>query len=437
MLDWGVGGSIGVRGRVTAAPEDDASHLFDQTALRTYELKLAQSDLDALNNDPVAEQYVSGMLEFENHTYGPVGVRYKGSVGGFIGCTSGGFTASGPSGTKTCPKLSVKVSFDWENPEARFFGLRKILFHSMNSDRSLMRDRLSYSLFREMGVPAPRAVHARLLINGKLVGLFAFVEEVDGRFTRGRFSDGGEGNLYKEVWPMHTTEQTYLNALEASGDPAPAAVKILDFAKRLARADDKALPSLIDERMNRETTLGYVAVDRTIANDDGAFHWYCGIGAGQGNNSGPFGNHNYFFYEETTSNQLWVIPWDMDLSLRGELEVTPIRKEWDDTSADCACFDAGPFGIGQRAPACDPLIRGWAHMKDDFDRRVRDFLDGPFSAASVTSNLDTWVAQITPVVTEAAAVDAEQLTVASWNTALKALRDEIHAMRTSAESRLR
>jgi len=427
-------GAVGVRGTVIAAPDDEASYLFDQTALRTYELKLAQTDLDAINNDPVAEEYVSGMLVFENQTYGPVGVRYKGSVGGFVGCTSsGGFD---PSGSKTCPKLSMKVSFDWQDPEGRFYGLKKLLFHSMNSDDSLMRDRLAYGLFREMGVPAPRSVHARLLINGKLVGLFAFIEEVDGRFTRGRFSDGGEGNLYKEVWPIHAREQTYLNALETNRDAAPRATKILNFAQRLQKADDKELPTLLDERMNREVTLGYVAVDRTIRNDDGAFHFYCGVEAGQGNNSGPYGNHNYFFYEETASNQLWLIPWDLDLSFRGELSVTPIATDWDDTTADCACVNNGPFGIGQRAPACDPLVRGWASMKGDFDTRVRDFLDGPFSAASVTNNLDTWAAQIAPAVTEAAAADPMQLTVAQWNAALTALRNEIAALRTNAESRL-
>jgi len=424
-------GSVDTRGTAIAAPDDEASYLFDQTALRTYELKLAQPDLDTINNDPVAEEYVSGMLVFENQTYGPVGVRYKGSFGGFIGCTSSDSFI--PSGSKTCPKLSMKVSFNWQDPEGNFYGLRKILFHSMNSDDSLMRDRLAYSLFREMGVPAPRSVHARLLINGKFVGLFAFVEEVDGRFTRSRFSDGGEGNLYKEVWPIHSNEQTYLNALETNRDAAPLSTKILNFAQRLAKADDKELPTLIDEHMNREVTLGYVAVDRTIRNDDGAFHFYCGVQAGQGNNPGAYGNHNYFFYEEAASDQLWLIPWDLDLSFRGERSVTPITTDWDDTTADCACVHNGPFGIGQRAPACDPLVRGWAGMQSDFDARVRAFLDGPFSAASVTNNLDAWAAQIAPAVAEAAAADPLQLSVANWNAALSSLRDEIAALRASAE----
>jgi hypothetical protein len=48
---------------------------------------------------------------------------------------------------------------------------------------------------------APRVVHVLLKINGKYAGLFAHVEQIDGRFTRNHFRDGS-GNLYKEVWPI-------------------------------------------------------------------------------------------------------------------------------------------------------------------------------------------------------------------------------------------
>ena len=52
-----------------------------------------------------------------------------------------------------------------------------------------------------MGVPAPRSVHARLIINGQFNGIYALTEQIDGRFTRENFDDG-TGNLYKEIWPI-------------------------------------------------------------------------------------------------------------------------------------------------------------------------------------------------------------------------------------------
>lgn len=425
-------GATGTRGSVTATPVDEAEAVYDQAELRTYTIDLSDADLAKLDADPLAEEYVPATLNFEGKSYGPVGIRYKGSVGGFVGCTSnGGFP---PSGSKTCPKLSMKVSFDWQDPDARFFGLKKLLFHSMNSDESLMRDRLAYALFREMGVPAPRASHARVVINGKLAGLFALIEQVDGRYTRARFSDGGEGNLYKEVWPIHLTDQVYLDALETNETEQPSAIKMRDFAYRLGEAtSDAELAELIDARMDRQVTLSYVAVDRTIRNDDGAFHWYCGVPPGQGNNPGPWGNHNYYFYEESSSNQLWIIPWDMDLSFRGEANITPIIVPWNELKPDCSCMTSGSFGTGQRAPSCDPLIRGWAGMETTFQSRVRAFLDGPLSREQVDGKLEQWALQVAPVVEEAAILPG-QLSVVAWNSALEALRDEIDSLRAEAEA---
>ena len=68
-------------------------------------------DLAFLDNDPVAEEYVSATLEYKDEKYFDVGLRYKGSIGSYTGCTeSGGLN---PSGAKTCIKLSMKVKMNW------------------------------------------------------------------------------------------------------------------------------------------------------------------------------------------------------------------------------------------------------------------------------------------------------------------------------------
>src|SRR4029077_10309475 len=66
---------------IIAEPMDEATYIFDQTKIRTYNLTIAPADLATLNANPEAEMYVPGMLEFEGKTYGPLSVRYKGSVG--------------------------------------------------------------------------------------------------------------------------------------------------------------------------------------------------------------------------------------------------------------------------------------------------------------------------------------------------------------------
>ncbi|HTU58877.1 MAG TPA: CotH kinase family protein, partial [Polyangiales bacterium] len=183
---------------VIADPSDEAAYIFDQRELRTYNIIVADADLARIDASPAAEQLVPAMLEFEGQTYGPYSVRYKGGQGSFMyPCTMSN------AGSPKVGKCSLKLDFNETDPDARFYGLKKLNFHSMNADGSMLRDRLGYQLYREMGIAAPRAVHARVLINGQLEGLFIAVEQIDSRFSRAHFSDGGEGNVYKEVWPMH------------------------------------------------------------------------------------------------------------------------------------------------------------------------------------------------------------------------------------------
>ena len=58
-----------------------------------------------------------------------------------------------------CHKLSLKLKFNYQDKDQRFFGLKKVMLHASLSDTTMMRERLAYSLWREMGVPAPRSVH--------------------------------------------------------------------------------------------------------------------------------------------------------------------------------------------------------------------------------------------------------------------------------------
>lgn len=241
--------------RYIAEPEDDeAAYLFDQDALRTYELFLGEEDLAFLDADPAAEQYVPGELVFEGESFGAVGIRYKGAIGAFFGCVEGSQNLLGliqPSGAKTCTKLSMKVKVNWEDPDRHFHGVKKLQFHSLNLDASMMHERLAYWLVRAMGIPAPRSVHARLFINGEYSGLYALTEQIDGRFTRSRFADG-KGNLYKEVWPLDIVTgqaepaESFIAALKTNEDENPSAERMRAFAGQLAAADDTQIGEVIE-----------------------------------------------------------------------------------------------------------------------------------------------------------------------------------------------
>jgi hypothetical protein len=415
-----------------------SAYLFDPEQLRTFELRLDEEDLAFLDADPKAEQYVPGELLFEGERI-QVGIRYKGSTGSFFGCLAGG--GFPPTGAKSCQKLSMKVKIDYGDPDAKFYGQKKLLFHAMNTDRSLMRERLGYGLFQEMGVSASRTVHVRLLINGQLSGLYLLVEEIDGRFTRSRFADGGHGNLYKEAWPASDDEARYRDALETNRDEDPSVDKMLAFASALREADDATLPDVLSHWMDTDYVARYVAVDRTIRHDDGPYHWYCQAADTTDNadwhrqerlGDSYCGNHNYYWYEDTRSDHLWLVPWDLDNALPTRPGFTFVASAWDDLSYDCSTPLPGILGT-QMPATCDPLLRAFAlSLRERVKSAMRELLAGPMEKRNASQKLARWSAQIAPVVAEASELYPREPSTTSWLNELMLLESALDRLRSEA-----
>jgi hypothetical protein len=434
-LDPGPGEGV----RYFSERSDDADYLFDDSELRSYELVLAPEDLASIDADPAAEEYVEGTLKFEDMEIGPVGIRYKGSIGAWFGCV-GNMNFANPGGPKICDKLSLKVKVDWPSDDQRFFGLKKLQFHSMKNDDSMMRERLAYQTFRELGVPAPRAVHARLSINGEYQGVFLLVEVIDGRFTRSRFDDG-EGNLYKELWPIDNqgnprSAQAMATTLSTNEDALAMGTASTERMERFAQAMAGAEPAdrlqVVADWMDVDLSMRYIAVDRALLNDDGVYHWYCGI-----DSSGGCAPHNFFWYEEQGSDRLYLVPWDMDISMTLVNPITTLFVPWDETSHDCAAYqNPTQFALGIRDAACDPILGSFAELGERFDEHSATLLDGPFSQAEVEQDIDRWSAQIRDAVAEADASRPLAISLAEVQGGVASLKSDLAEMRRRVGMRL-
>lgn len=409
-----------------------SDELFDPTRLHTFEIDLPEEALAEIDADPTAEQYVEGSVTFGGETVAPIGVRYKGSVGAFVFCTDGPNPLQ-PSGAKTCRKLSMKLKMNWVDSNDEFYGVRKVQLHSQNLDPTKMHERLGYWLFREMGVPVPRSTHAKVVVNGEYVGVFALTEQIDGRFTRENFDDG-TGNLYKEVWPFDEfgepqREAGLLSALETNEDEQPTTEIISTFATEFLAAEPDDRGEVLNQWTDLETLVRAVVVDRAIRNDDGPLHWYCFDGCRP---------HNYYWCEDPTEQRLTLIPWDLDnafdnLASDGTTGmVTRIADEFGEISNDCESFPFGPLGLPQRSAACDPLVGALSTLNDDYDRIRAELVAGPMSAERIDERLAIWGAQIEPAVAEAAALFDDAPSTAEWRAAVDELRADIANSRASS-----
>ena len=405
----------------------DSDYIFDQERLHTFELTIPQENLDFIDENPANEVYTEGKLTFEGEEVSVVGIRYKGSIGAFVGCLSGN-NWTNPSGRKVCTKLSMKIKINWNDSSKKFYGLKKLQFHSMNLDPTQMHDRLGYHLFREMGVPAPRATHCRLVINGEYNGLYALVEHIDGRFIKQNF-DNDDGNLYKEVWPIRSDNQlhssnTYKDALKTNEEEANISI-MEEFATELLSTPESEMSTFLDKWMNKEEIISYAVVDRLIKNDDGVFHWYC--------NNGQCAPHNYYWYEDPVEKKMHLIPWDLDNAFENIDEINPVTNiadEWGETSNNCLPFESGFWGIEQRSAACDKLIKSWTQLDALYESKKQSFIDGPYSAASVNNLIDTWVEQIRDATIEANDMHNDALDVNVWDQEVQRLKEAIEKMRT-------
>ena len=399
----------------------NSDYIFDQESLHTFELKILGASLRMIDSDPVKEEYIEGILIFEGDTLSPVGIRYKGSVGAFVGCTSGKNPLQ-PSGKKICTKLSMKVKIDWKGRKHKFYDLTKLQFHNQNNDPSQMHERLGYWFFRSMGVPAPRSVHAKLIINGKYSGLYALTEQIDKNFVRFNFKETN-GNLYKEVWPINhkgepQKDRKLLGGLKSNEETNPDLSLIKTFGELIADSDSIESRKIVSDYMNINQIISYAVVDRAIRNDDGVFHWY---EFGQG----PF-SHNYYWYEEPIKEKIHLIPWDLDNAfenLTSENPVTFIPDRWGEVSNDCKSFPYGEWGFWQRSASCDKIIKVWTTYKKEYGELQNKFSSSYIDEAN--NLIDKWSIQIQDATLEASKMHKDALPVRKWERNLDILKAQV------------
>ncbi len=297
----------------------------------------------------------------------------------------------------------------------------------------MMHERLGYAMFRDFDVPAPRSTHARVTMNGELLGLFALTEQIDEAFLAHVFDDAS-GNLFKEAWPVSGDEPRGADYFDRrlrtnEDDPLPFD-SIEDLGSALTRSSDGTVLGKIDPFLDVDGWFRYLVVDRAIGHDDGPLRFDC---------PGTLcANKNFYLYQEPPTGEISIVAWDLDVAFatltddptRREQLVLEIADVWNEAGNGCEPFAHGPADLVQRSPACDPLIAAFAEDPERYEDLRGDFLAGPYSAASVDALLDRWSTQIEPFVVEAAALDADAISVEDWHAEVEALRSDIAAERT-------
>jgi len=362
-----------VSGMFVFLEEDPRNVVFDQTKVHEYRFTISSADWDYMNIHGWQKEYKPAVMEYNGASIGgTVGIRYKGSDYSLPRCF-GDRNTEAADGPKSCDKISFRVKFHEYDSNKRFHALKRINLHSMNADPTKMRDMLAYELYREMGIHSPRTSYANVYVNNVYIGLFIAVEQPDGRFTSSRWRGRGhgDGNLYKEIWPDRSSENSYLDALRTNRDvPDVSARRMVEFRNAIDVSNEQNFVQNISQFMDFDHFLRYMVVDVAINNWDGIRGWYSDRTARQW-----AANHNFFFYEEERQNggKIWLVPWDMDNTF---YEVCPYFEsagvpQWNETPQHCEGYPVWGDGGGYvRAPNCDKLTKMMAAL---FGERYKQF----------------------------------------------------------------
>jgi hypothetical protein len=263
----------------TLEPWEDpgtSDELLDPDLLPELELRLEDDAIASLRAAP--REYVPATIVYDGRSYGPVGVRIKGQN----------------SFQTIDAKPSLRIKVDKYVDGVTFFDLKDLTLNNMVSDPSLMHEPLAYLVAREAGLPASRANHALLTVNGEYYGVYANVETVKKRMIGRRFDDNS-GPLFEATDVDFTRE--YVDAFELDAGPDDRSM-LWGLADALAIASPDDALAAAGAYIDIAHFQRYWAMTTVIGQFDGMPYSVPG--------------DDYFLYADPTTGRLWLIPWGMD-----------------------------------------------------------------------------------------------------------------------------
>ncbi len=322
----------------------------------------------------VDHQYGAANVTIDGDIVHEVGVRYKGNGTFFAGHKSG--------------KYSFKIDFNEYHDKLKFRGLKKINLNNSAVDPSMLREALSYELFREAGLPAPRTGWAKVYltvvgsdVQRKYQGLYLTVEQVDKRFLK-RVYGSSDGLLVKpstfgafrysgDDWSKY--EAGYF----PKTDPTPEQEqRMMEFAHLIYGANDAEFAARIEEFLDMDEFLSFLAMNVILANLDSFLS----------------GSQNYYAYLEPSSNQIQLLPWDLDISF-GAFEMLGTPESRRNLSLDRPQTGYGNNRLIERVLALP-------RQKQAYRARIEQLMDTTFAEEKVMARIDEVAQFLRPLIAE-------------------------------------
>lgn len=236
--------------KAKSSPQDD---LFAGSLVPVIQLEIPRAGINALRQThPMSGQArptVKAMIREGDRVLTNVALHLKGAAGSFRQVDD-----------QPCFTLNV----DKFAPGQSFHGLDKFSLNNSVQDPSLLSEKISRELFDAAGVPVPRAAHARVILNGRDLGLYVLTEGFNKKFLK-RYFKNTKGNLFDGGFCQEINGALSVNSGDNPRDRSGLielfnACQEPNAAQRLAR---------LEQALDVDRFLSFVAMDMMLCNWDG------------------------------------------------------------------------------------------------------------------------------------------------------------------------
>ncbi len=335
--------------------------LFLKDEVVTVKLNLSEENWQAIFENPEAEEYQSGSIEFNGILLDNVAIRTK-------GLTSLGSVAALPEDNPSSHRFSFKVDINAYEDQT-FLGMKKLVFNNNWADPSMMRDVIAYELMEEAGVAAPRIAYVDLWVAGEHLGVYNIVEAIDGEFIEEYFpdDDSDTGDLYKAEfnvslkWIDDSISSYGGLELKTNKETLGTEQEGVALVSFLDALNNSNVP---ESYLDVDSILKYFAANTLVANMD---------------SYGGATGHNFYLYEQRSNyHKFSMLPWDFNLAM-GSM------------SSDCDAtkffIDEPTSGSRSSRPLYEKLLSDSDYLAQ-YHNILQNLIDNSFSIESMNTKID-------------------------------------------------
>lgn len=320
-------------------------------------------------------------------------------------------------------KLSFKLDFDEfedDYPQIknqRFYGFKKLSLKNNYDDDSMLREKVAMDVFRNSGLVGSHTAFYTVYVDygdgPQYFGVYTLVEEVDDTVIDNQFSSD-KGNLYKPDGDAASfasgtfDEDEYVkktNEDDADFSDVQNLLTALHDSKRTT--DAVTWRTNLDAVFDTDVFLKYLAVNTVIQNWD------------------TYGRmtHNYYLYNNPTTNKLTWIPWDNNEALQ-------TGKQGGSLSLNFSGLNASEW------PLISYLYQDPVY-KAKYDTYVQEVVDGPFETSSMQALYISYGDLIEPYATAEVRGYTFLNSSTSFQSAITTLKSHVSSREAAVSSYLK